>query len=182
MRRTSLVTQLAAIVVLALLSLAACGSDDSASGDDPSDTPTTAASSTTDASEEPPAETESETETEAPAEGISKADFVEQANAICAEGNAAIEAAGGEVDPNDPDSITAYVSGELIPNIREQLDAIRALGFPAGDEVLIGGTLDAADGVLDQVEANPELITDDTLFTSINSALNAYGLTDCGAS
>lgn len=144
----------AAALVLAL-SLTACGGDD----DEGSDGGSGGASS-----------------------DITKAEFVEQGNAICAAGNEELRVAAEPIDSSDQAAIEAYATDVLVPNIRGQLDDLRDLGFPEADADVLESTLAEADAVLDDVEADPSLITStDDPFSEVNDTLTEYGLVECGS-
>lgn len=148
-------TALAAPALLVALALAGCG-DDGGSGGGSDDDP------------------------------ISKADFIEQADQICADGAAELEKADEEYegeDPSDPAVLQRYVDEELEPNLRAQFDGVRDLGFPEGDEELLGDALDDADEVLDSIVADPQaaLLPDENPFADVNATLSDYGLTECGS-
>lgn len=115
-------------------------------------------------------------------EALPKAEFVEQANAICAEGNAETEEALGELEnPTEEDAI-AFLTDTFLPNVRDQVEEIRGLGFPEGDEETLTATLDEVESVLDTVEEDPEAAAaGDDPFAEVNEELNAYGLTECGS-
>jgi hypothetical protein len=111
---------------------------------------------------------------------MARADFVTRANEICRE---AIEALSGqEPDTADEDAMVAYLSDTFIPSVRQQLDDIRDLGFPPGDEAELAEMLDGADAALDRLEADPAtvLTSGEDPFAEVNDQLNSYGLTECG--
>jgi hypothetical protein len=114
---------------------------------------------------------------------ISEDDFVTQANAICAEGNKTLEAAGQEAFSGKPSEaeLDQYVTDTMVPNIQGQIDEITALGAPAGDEEQVSGFLDTAQETLDQVEADPSVLTsgDQDAFAETNELMTDYGLTEC---
>ncbi len=123
--------------------LAACGGDD---GDDTSATDT---------------------------EAISQADWVAQANQICADGNKEIEQAAP--DGND---IEGFVTDTFVPGIQSQIDAIRALGAPEGMEDQITDFLDGAEDDLDAVEQDPSSLGNDS-FKETNQEAAELGLDEC---
>lgn len=163
MTRTARV--LPALALGLVLALSACGGDD---GDDGDAGDGSSGSATADVGSETT---------------ISKADFVDQANEICAAGNEELAAGSESIDPADPDTIAAYANDVLVPSIRAQLEDIRALGYPEGDEEMLDGVLADADAALDQIEADPSLLAGDTdPFGDVNATLTDYGLTECGSS
>ena len=78
---------------------------------------------------------------------ISKDDFVEFGNKICAEGNKTFDAAakstfsGGK--PTEAE-MTKFVDETAVPTIQGEIDGIRAIGAPEGDEDQVNAILDAA--------------------------------------
>jgi hypothetical protein len=65
--------------------------------------------------------------------------------------------------------------------IQEEIDQIRAIGVPQGDEGQVKAALDEAKQVLDSVKANPAQLADQSAdpFGKANQLLNAYGMTVC---
>jgi hypothetical protein len=119
-------------------------------------------------------------------ESITKDDFVEQANAICADGNDELDAAGEDVDFNDEDAFSAFVTDELVPSVRQQIADIRDLGFPEGDEDELDAILDDASADVDNIEDDPASVgeafsNNEDPFDDVNQRLNDYGLTECGS-
>jgi hypothetical protein len=112
------------------------------------------------------------------AEALSEQDYVAQANEICREGNAELDQAAKSVQggPGSAD-FDAFITDTLAPNIQDQIDGLRE-GIPEGDEERINGVLDDAEAVLDELEADPSLITNDP-FVQINKQLDSYGLAAC---
>lgn len=179
MRRTPLA--LTSAVVLLALGLTGCGGGDDSDGD-AGDAPSSETSAADETSA--PAETDTPAQTEDPADGggLSKEAFVAQANAICAAGSEAIEAGSALVDPDNPETINTFATSVLVPSVRAQIAAIRALSIPGADEEALTGVLDDADAALDEIEADPSLLTSgEDPFAAVNEALNAYGLTECGS-
>jgi len=114
---------------------------------------------------------------------IAKADFIAQANEICAAGAAELATALGTFGPDSSteDLQQAFVE-TVIPNIRGQVEDIRALGFPAGDETTLDGIFDQVEGVLDAAASEPASMLDDSTdeFAEVNTELTEYGLDTCG--
>jgi hypothetical protein len=161
--------------MLVAFALAGCGGDDSGSADTPSSTATESSTATR--------STESTESTTDPGTGLSKADFVAAANGICSTGNQAIAAGAAQVDPTDPNAVDAFAQTVLVPSVRSQIEGIRSLGFPAGDEDLLDGILTDAGAALDDIEADPSLLARvGSPFAPVNEALTSYGLTECASS
>ncbi len=160
-----------ALVVMSVVVLVGCGAS---GGDEPAAEPTTTTTTTTEAPSPSTSEAGSEPD------GDAKADFVAQANEIC---RAAIEAmAGQEPSTADEAEMLAYLSDVFVPSVRQQLDDIRDLGFPPGDEAELAEMLDASDAALDRIEADPAgvLGSGEDPFEGVGVQLNDYGLTECG--
>lgn len=117
-------------------------------------------------------------------ESLGKAEFVEQGNQICDEGNQEIETAAdetfGDVQPT-PEEQDAFVTETLVPNVQGQIDSIRDLGPPEADEDEINGILEDAEAALSDIEEDPSLAQGGVdPFEDVNRRLSEYGLTSCG--
>jgi hypothetical protein len=90
---------------------------------------------------------------------ITKTEFVAKANAVCAAGNKA--------KPS-------------VANIQGQIDSVRALGAPSGDEATVTKMLDTAQADLDTVKGNPALLNGKSdPFKDFAALAHPYGLTQC---
>jgi hypothetical protein len=145
----------AALVLIAAVAVAGCGG-----GDDSSSSTTTA---------------------------LSKEEFLKQGNQICADGNKTIDAASQDVfsggKPSQSD-IEAFVTDTLLPTVQTEVDGIRALGAPEGDEDQVTAIVDSAQQAIDDSKADPSLIATNSSndpFADTNKLANAYGLTECGS-
>jgi hypothetical protein len=117
------------------------------------------------------------------AEPLSKAEFVAQADEICAQGNQEIVTAIEDfpAEPSEQE-VTEFAEEVLVPNTQQQHDDIADLGAPEGDEDAVQAILDALQEGIDSVEEDPASLTssDDPLEEASDLA-EAYGLTECGA-
>lgn len=118
---------------------------------------------------------------------LSKSEFVDQADAICAKGDKQINQAGADVfgggqQPSEQEQ-EKFVTDTVIPRTQQQVDGIRALPAPEGDEDQISAILDSADAGLKRMESDPSLLTEgggaNPLAEASNLARN-YGLKVCG--
>ena len=165
----SRITVLVALALAAGLIAAGCGDDD--------DETTTAAATTT--------ETGATGATgAATGEPLAKAEFVEQADQICAAGDKKINAAPGPgQNPSDED-FEQFTTETLVPEIQAQIDGIRALTPPEGDEDEVTAILDAAQDAVDQLEQDPGVILEEGAgndpFEEANQLAKDYGLKECG--
>jgi hypothetical protein len=119
-----------------------------------------------------------------------KAEFVKEANAICEEVKARIEVDYGRFledeysgDANqqeevDPDNLVDEV---VIPNVEREVDQIRALGIPSGDEEEIEAILDGREQAVDEAVGNAKKFVDTNggMFDESSKLAREYGLKAC---
>jgi hypothetical protein len=160
------ITALLALTLAAGLIAAGCGDDD----DDTTAATTTSTTTTAGATGEP----------------LSKDEFIAQADAACKAGDKKIDAAADEVfsngNPSQADQ-EAFVTDDVIPNIQEEVDGIAALTPPEGDEEEVAAIVDAAQSAIDEITADPSLLTEQGAgdpFTEANQLAKDYGLEVCG--
>lgn len=115
---------------------------------------------------------------------ITKAEFINQADAICRESNAAIESEaqrlfGAGAKPSKQDE-AAFVTDTLVPSIEEDNDRIRALPLPSGDEEEISEFLYLSDTGAAEAKADPEGFPQSApSLKGARKGAKAYGL-QCG--
>jgi hypothetical protein len=166
----SRITGLLALALATGLIAAGCGDDDD-------DTATTTSSPTTTAG--------ATGATGATGEPLSKDEFITQADAICKAGDKKIDAAAQETfsggQPSQAEQ-EQFVTEDVVPNIQEQIDGLRALTPPEGDEEEVSAILDSAQDAIDQTEADPGALTEggDDPFSEANQLAEEYGLEVCG--
>lgn len=114
---------------------------------------------------------------------ITKAQYVARANAICAKGNAEQNRASAKLGNSpSPSQVTHFVNTFLVPNIQGQINAIRALGAPPGDQAKVNQFMSDAQADLNRIKANPQLATSSSLFNNFSALAHPYGLTQCAKS
>lgn len=115
---------------------------------------------------------------------ITKAEFLAKANAICTKGNKQTDAAGAKLGENpSPAQITAVVKNTDVPAIQTQIDGIRALGAPSGDEATVTNLLNLAQADLNKVKSNPALLAGESdPFADFAKIAHPYGLEACDPS
>jgi len=113
------------------------------------------------------------------ASSITKAQFVKQANAICAKGTSRIakivqKAIVGEagIEP---------VEKAAVPMVNQFVDEITALGAPEGDEAKVEELLSALQEEADEVEQTPSSSMEEFAkrFKKSGNLARSYGLTAC---
>ena len=166
LKSTYFATALAAVALLG----AGCGDDD--------DETTTTTTTTSGASGATGATGEAGSATALPAE------FIDEADAICAEGDDAIDAEAEETfqdgQPSEKDQL-AFVEDTVVPNVRQQLKDLKALDPPAEGADDFQALLDNANDALDQIESDPQaFIGGEDPFVEVNKQAQELGLQACG--
>ena len=112
---------------------------------------------------------------------LSKPAFLAKANAICKQGSQKQQAAQSALGKEPSQAqVTTYVSNSFAPNVQAQIDGVRALGAPSGDQATVTNMLDIAQADLDKVKSNPALLTGNTdQFANFAKLAHPYGLTAC---
>src|SRR5438477_8095130 len=86
---------------------------------------------------------------------LTKSQFLAKANAICKKGNQAIQKAAQQQFPKSAgkpsaSQIQAFATKTVIPNIQEQVTAIKALSPPTADQAQVTKITDAAQAAVDK--------------------------------
>lgn len=123
------------------------------------------------------------------ASSISKAQFVKEANAICKKGSDKMHsdymAFSNEKNDNPTPSQAEYkefVNTVVAPNVTREIDEIRAIGAPKGDEERVEAIIAALEEGLEKTREKPELAlsANREIFAQAIKLATAYGLTVCG--
>jgi hypothetical protein len=112
----------------------------------------------------------------------SKSEFIQEADAICSEGDQEIDQAAEQLGPGRPSDqeLEQFTTGTLVPGIQQQIDDLRALTPPAGDEEEISQFLDSAQQALDELEQDPALLlSGDDPFVEVRQFGERYGFEAC---
>lgn len=122
---------------------------------------------------------------------LTKAQFVKQGNAICAAGNKKME---GEFEafakehnlsekkaPSEA-QFTELAEQIIVPGVSTQVEELRGLPAPSGDEEQVDEILTAAEDAVAETEDDPSSVADEKTdpFAEANKLARAYGLTTCG--
>jgi hypothetical protein len=122
---------------------------------------------------------------------ISKAEFLKQGNAICKAGNQEINegfekfSKENGLNHKKPTEAQFEELSEtvLIPSVSSQIEEVRNLGAPEGEEGEVDEFLTNAEAALEEVEEDPSLISaegKEEPFFTVNKEAAALGLTACG--
>jgi len=121
-----------------------------------------------------------ETTTAAP----SKQEFIKQADAICAKGDKQINQEGEQVFGKQRPSkqeIEQFGTDTVVPNVQGQIDGVRALTPPQGDEEEVSAFLDSAQEALDKVKQDPSVFAqrEGNPFAEAEKLAKEYGYEKC---
>ncbi len=115
-----------------------------------------------------------------------RAALIEEADAICAEGDEQIDAEGQELFGNSDEEPPAaeqeaFVEDTVIPNIQDQLDQLSELDPPEEDAEEFQAIIDEAQSALDELAEDPGALTaGEDPFEGVNQRAEEFGLTACG--
>ena len=115
---------------------------------------------------------------------LSKAAYVAKANAICKAGQQKQNAAEQALGQNPSRAqLTAYATDTAIPTIQTQIDQVKALGAPSGDEATVSKFLGLAQADLNTVKSDPNILVTGKSdpFADFAKVAHPYGLTACAA-
>jgi len=114
-----------------------------------------------------------------------KAIFLKKADAICASGNRKLKTANERAFGNQPATqteIERFVLRTIVPVVRAQVEQIKALPVPSGDQAVVSEMLDAAQSDVEQAKKDPALLAQGKpVFEDANELASGYGLTVCGS-
>jgi ABC-type lipoprotein release transport system permease subunit len=112
---------------------------------------------------------------------LTKGEWIAQADAICQQGNQEIEQAARQQFGNQKPTaaeVQQFGTGTALPNTQTQVDKIRALGAPSGDEDEVNKILDTVQADIDKAKSAGNV--EDSTFADGNALAKQYGLKVCG--
>lgn len=124
------------------------------------------------------------------ADSISKEEFIAKADAICKRSNERMEAAlvdvikGESLKKLSEAKSEKLVGSVLVPNISRELEELKELGVPDGDDERVDAMISALEEGLETAEDNPEVVattSSDTIFGIASRIAQEYGLETCGS-
>lgn len=128
--------------------------------------------------------------TEATTSSLTKAEFLKQGNAICAKGNKEIEEGFEEFQKENQlqkkrptkAQLTEAIETIVLPKVRRQIEGVKALAAPSGEEAEVEAITDAAEEALEKGEEDPAALTSEKAdpFAKANKLARDYGLVKCG--
>jgi hypothetical protein len=113
---------------------------------------------------------------------LSKDEFISKADQICAEGDAQIDKGGQAFAGTKGGKVDELVNTVIAPGLRNEIDQLRKLTPPEGDQAAVKDFLDTLERGVDQMEADPTQLAGgaalDTIIKARGLAL-AYGMSSC---
>jgi hypothetical protein len=115
-----------------------------------------------------------------------KAEFIQQADAICRKAHSALDKAftqafAGKPQPSQAE-LNKFAREELAPTVQGEIDDVRNLDPPSGDEGEIEAIADAAQSGVDKIKADPEVLSPQVKFDPLGKnhrLAKAYGMKEC---
>ncbi len=120
---------------------------------------------------------------------ITRAEFIKKADAACRKGEEEIQKEfavyiKGHEDVTSPteDDYSELVETIFVPSAEQEMDEIRALGIPRGDEDQVEALLDARERSIEAAKDEPKALISNSkkIFGEASKLANDYGLKDCG--
>jgi hypothetical protein len=113
---------------------------------------------------------------------LTKTEWIAKADAICQQGNQEINQAAHQTFDNQKPTaaeVQQFATGTALPSTQTQVDKIRALGAPSGDEDQVNKILDTVQADIDKAKSAGDV--EDSTFADGNALAKQYGLKVCGA-
>lgn len=157
---------LALLALAAGLVIAGCGDDDE---EDPQTLTSESEGATGATGEQGPAPT--------------KAAFVKEADAICADADQALAGVALEQYPEGPptgDDAVAFAEDVFITNLQGQHDDLAALTPPEGEEDAFADLLEQLQTGIDEIADDPESFVETDALEDASAAASDFGLRSCG--
>jgi len=121
---------------------------------------------------------------------VEKAEFVHQANNLCAKIGREIAAAGATIirkskDPTSAKAQTEITGKVLVPSFEKELQQLRALDAPSGEEPQVERVMTALNETVTRLRTAPPIETNSSFkenhpYRPGEEIAAAYGLTSCG--
>jgi hypothetical protein len=121
---------------------------------------------------------------------ISKAAFIKQADAVCQKGTERMQRAilgflKQHKDVKRPNKAQSekLVGSAIVPSVRTEIEELKALDVPEGDEERVEAIIGALEEGLETAEGNPEAVvgSSDAVFGISGRLAGEYGAEVCGS-
>ncbi len=115
-----------------------------------------------------------------------KAEFIKQADAICKKAHDKFEKDfnadfAGNQRPSQAE-LNKFAENTLVPGVQGEIDDISALEPPSGDEAEINAIIDAVQGGVDRIKADPGVLSPKVAFDPQKKGhqlAKDYGMKEC---
>ena len=116
-------------------------------------------------------------------EGLTKAEVIEQADAVCLDYTEQLAEIVSNLDPQATQAdAEALVTDEIVPLYEQEIEELRAIEPNSDDEAAYTEMLDTLESELQAIEDDPSRITSgDTAFPEATKMAQEFGLTECGS-
>ena len=118
---------------------------------------------------------------------LSKPKYIAEGDRICAEGTARMASEAldryGDTQPS-LDQVDDFAREVVAPVLQEQVDQLRALPPPQGDDETVAAIWDAVQDGIDQLREDPSLLAEPAsggAFDDANELAQGYGFRQCGS-
>lgn len=117
--------------------------------------------------------------------GLTKARFRVSANAICERGNRQVEAAAANRFPRGEEQAAPrqrqhFVLSVVAPNIEGEIEAIKKLAAPEGDDGTVEVVMSELEAALRRLRQSPTAAGSEEPLTKANKFATAAGIPSCG--
>jgi hypothetical protein len=115
-----------------------------------------------------------------------KAEFIQQADAICKKAHDKFEkdfnqAFAGNSQPSQAE-LNKFALSTLVPGVQGEIDDVSALQPPSGDEAEVEAIIDAVQGGVDKIKADPGVLSPQVKFDPQKKGhqlAKEYGMKEC---
>jgi hypothetical protein len=119
---------------------------------------------------------------------LSKAEFIKQGDAICADANKQSEKEaeefaeenGFELEKASKEELEEAVSDVLVPSLNQQAEELEALGAPEGDEEQVEEIVTSLEDVAAEIEDDPSIVFEAEALKGPGQLAQDYGFKVCG--
>jgi hypothetical protein len=116
---------------------------------------------------------------------LTKAEFIKQADQICKKAHDSLEKSFNQSFAGKQPSqaeLNEFAREELAPTVQGEIDDVRNLVPPSGDEGEIEAIADAAQSGVDKIKADPAVLSPQVKFDPLaknHQLARAYGMKEC---
>lgn len=119
---------------------------------------------------------------------LTKAEFIEQGDAVCKKGNRLSEKEAEEfaeenefeLEKASDEQLEEAVTEVLVPNLSQQAEELDALGAPEGDEEQVEEIIVSLEGAAEEIEDDPGIVFEGEVLKEPSELAADYGFKVCG--